>query len=73
MADISCSKEVYIDLELTDEEFEVLNRAYHIMKDIASDLWREDNEECDVFDYAWHGYQNIDEFVKLANRRIIKE
>ena len=73
MADISCAKEVYVDLELTDEEFEILNSAYHIMKNVANELWQNDNDECEVFDYAWHGYQDIDEFVKLANRRITKE
>ena len=71
MAKISYVSETHV--KLTDEEFEVLNRAYHIMKDIASDLWINDCEDTEIYDYAYGGYSCIADLIRLSGKEATKE
>ena len=62
-----------INFSLSDEEFEILNNAWSICKDIASKLWINDREDTELYDYAYGSYSNIDEMCKLAGRRMFEK
>lgn len=62
-----------INFSLSDEEFEILNNAWNICRDIAKELWINDKEDTELYDYAYGSYSNIDELCELAGRRTIEK
>lgn len=69
MADISVYRDVHFTLE--DEEFEILNNAYNIVKEIAYDLWVNDNDETDLFNYAYDADANLRALIELSGRKVV--
>lgn len=68
MANISVHNEINFSLE--DEEFEILNKAWNILNPIAHQLWINDNEETELYDYASCGSECIEDLIKLAGRKV---
>jgi len=68
MANISVHNEINFSLE--DEEYEILNKAWNILNPIAHQLWINDNEEMELYDYASYGSECIADLIKLAGRKV---
>lgn len=69
MADVSVYKDISFSLE--DSEFEILNQAYNIVKEIEHDLWINDNDETELFDYSYSAKANLKALIELSGRKII--
>ena len=70
MANISVHNEINFSLE--DEEFEILNKAWNILFNIADELYQSDNEDERLFYDAYDAQLYINRVVKLANREITR-
>lgn len=62
-----------INFSLSDEEFEILNNAWNICKDIASKLWINEREDTELYDYAYGSYSCIDDLCRMAGRRMFEK
>ena len=69
MADVSVYKDISFSLE--DSEFEILNQAYNIVKEIEHDLWINDNDETKLFDYSYSAKANLKALIELSGRKVI--
>lgn len=49
MANVNIRSNVSIQVEMSQEEIEIVKKAYWIIKAIADELWREDADETETY------------------------
>lgn len=49
MSNINVSNNVEVNIKLSDEEKDILTKAYKILREISKTLWQEEADETDTF------------------------
>lgn len=64
MANIDVSNDVSVNIELSEEEVDVLRKAYDILKEVSRSLWQSDADETETFGNVSSAQDGIYYFLK---------
>ena len=64
MANINVHSDINVNIELSQEEIETLQKAYDILKSVSKELWQNDVDETETFGNVDSAKDGIYYFMK---------